>query len=283
MVEWQINEWYGRLLMRFKLIEKWLLTWIFFFALGGNVFAETTDNLCHGAGALLNYTHRGSVADSPCVIPTKTVMVEAGYIYSGFSNPTVFSQNFPELILTLGLPADTQVVLFAPSYNQQTSYPFSGYDITMLDIKHQLFYNPKWMFSIDAAIIPPGGSAGFGSKEVSAVVSGILNYTINDQFSWLFELGASTISLPPLAGNLRFQTINPDFVFAYAPEEKLNFFAEIYGQTKTGPGQGSGYNADYGVLYLIRPTIAFDLEIGHPVSGRLDGTYIGSGVTIWLK
>ena len=139
------------------------------------------------------------------------------------------------------------------------------------------------MFSIDAEITPPGGSVSFGSKEVSVVVSGILSYTINDQFSWLIELGGSTVSLPPLAGNLRFQTINPDFVFAYAPDEKLSFFAEIYGQTKTGTGQGSGFNADYGFLYLILPTLVFDLEIGHPVSGQLDGTYIGSGITIWLK
>lgn len=269
--------------MGFTLTGKLLSIGIVIFLLMTNVFAGTTDNPCDGPGAVFNYTHRGSVADSPCVIPPKTFMAEAGYIYSGFSNPAVFAQNFPQLTLTLGLPANTQFVLFAPSFNQQTSDPFSGYDITMLDIKHQVFYNSKWMFAAEAAIAPPGGSAGFGAKEVSAVVSGILNYTINDQFSWLFELSASTISLPPIAGNLRFQTINPDLVFSYAPATKLSFFAEIYGQTKTGQGLGSGFNADYGFLYLIHPTMAFDLEIGHPVSGRLDGTYIGSGITIWLQ
>ena len=137
MLEWTDKN--GKVGMSFKLIGKLLLAWIFIFLIVSKALADTADNPCHVAGALLTYTHRGSVADSPCVIPAKTVMVEAGYFYSGFSSPPAFIQNFPQLTLTSGLPADTQLVLFAPSYNQQTRYPFSGFDITMLDMKHHFF------------------------------------------------------------------------------------------------------------------------------------------------
>ncbi|WP_232220459.1 hypothetical protein [Legionella tunisiensis] len=113
--------------------------WIVICILMTKIFAETTDNPCDGPGAVLNYTHRGAVADSTCVVPAKTFMAEAGYSYSRFSNPAVFIQNSPQLTLTLGLPANTQFVLFVSSFNQQTSYPFSGYGVTQLDMKHQVF------------------------------------------------------------------------------------------------------------------------------------------------
>lgn len=82
-------------------------------------------------------------------------------------------------------------------------------------------------------------------------------------------------------GGKRYTSVNPDLVLSWT-KEKISVYGEIYGQSKTGPQNGSGFNADAGILYLIRKNIVIDLEAGHRLSGVLGGFshYVGTGISI---
>ena len=92
---------------------------------------------------------------------------------------------------------------------------------------------------------PPGGSDAFGSEGLGATVNMIIYYSINSQLSLLTMFGGSMITQPKFNGGKRFQSINPDLVLTYAPIKKVDLFGEIYGQTQTGPNQGSGFRFNF--------------------------------------
>jgi hypothetical protein len=62
----------------------------------------------------------------------------------------------------------------------------------------------------------------------------------------------------------------------------LDIYGEAYGQTRTGPNQGSGFNCDGGVIYLLNKNMTLDAEVGQRISGALQGFqhYIGVGGAI---
>lgn len=90
-----------------------------------------------------------------------------------------------------------------------------------------------------------------------------------------------SISEPINSGGQSFTSVNPDLLLSWT-KNKISLFIEVYGQSKTAPDEGSGYNADAGILYLIKKNIVIDLEIDQRISGLLDGVerYYGGGITI---
>lgn len=263
-------------------------TWKYFsaltlvFGMVTHVFAETIDDPCAGPSALLNIIDRPTVSDSACAVPFKKAVLELGYQYQELTHSAGHQQNFPEAEFRLGLPANSELVILLPNYIHQSTAPHSGYAATTLGLKHEIGYTQNWLGAVEALVTLPNGSAAFGSKGMGTAVNGIVTYTFNPQFNLSLMLGGSTETQSSLNGGQRFTSINPDVVFTYSPTEKISLYGEAYGQSKTGPGENSGFNADAGVIYLLLSNVAIDLELGQRISGNLGGFnhYIGTGMSI---
>ncbi len=260
------------------------LFWIVIISYGmtSNLFADTVDDPCGGDSGLLNIVDRPTVGDSACVVPSKKSVLELGYQYQKLTQSAASQQNFPEAEFRLGLPANNELVLLLPNYNHQSVTPHSGLSATAIGIKHEIGYTKTWLAAVESLFTLPSGSAAFGSQSMGVAVNGIVNYTFNPTFSLSFMLGASTQAQSSLNGGQHFTSVNPDLVLTYVLNPKVNFYGEAYGQSKTGPGQGGGYNVDGGILYLPLPNLAVDFEVGQRVTGQLGGFnhYVGAGMAI---
>lgn len=270
--------------MRMIRKQVWTLCWTLT-ALNGMAFnacADTIDNPCAGPSALLNIIDRPTVGDSPCVVPFKNAVLELGYQYQQLTHSAGHEQNFPEAEFRLGLPANNEFVVVLPNYIHQSMAPHSGFSATTLGIKHEIGYTQHWIATVESLFTLPSGSTAFGSNGLGAVFNGIVGYTFNPKFNLTFMLGASTKTQSSHDGGQRFTSINPDLLFTYSPTEKVDLYGEIYGQSKTGPGEGSGFNFDSGVIYLPLPNFAIDAELGQRISGNLSGFnhYIGAGMAV---
>jgi hypothetical protein len=268
--------------MASKQIWKRLWIGIINYGMAFTVFAETVDDPCGGASALLNRVNRPTVTDSACVVPFKKAILELGYQYQQLTHSAGYQQNFPEAEWRVGLPVNNEFVLVLPNYIHQSMAPHSGFAATTMGIKHEIGYTKTWLAAAEALFTLPSGSTAFGSQDMGTVVNGIIDYTFNSTFSLSFMLGVATQTQSKLNGGQRFTSINPDMVLTYVLNPKINFFGEVYGQSKTGPGEGSGFNFDGGVLYLPLPNLEVDLEVGQRISGNLNGFnhYMGTGMSI---
>lgn len=246
-------------------------------------FADPMLTPCTNSPTVLTYLNRPNNADSACTVPFKNLLFEMGYLYSDLSGGGN-GQEFPQLSIRFGLPKDTELVILTPNYNLQTTDPSSGFDTTWVGLKHQALYSQNWVFSLEGYVIPTSGSNAFGSDDVGGVINGIFAYTFNSAISMTFMLGLNTQTTPPDSGGERYNFLSPNLVLTWQVDERLQTYAEIFGQTQTAPGEGAGFNMDLGVLYLLKKNIEIDAEIGRRLTGNLGGynTYIGAGLSILL-
>jgi len=232
---------------------------------------ENIPDPCGGPSALLSISNRGGNADSPCLVPFKEFVFESGYQYETIAPGSGRLQYYPTSALRFGLPANSEFAVLLPTYNQLSDPHITGFGATTLAIKHKLGYNQKWLATAEALFTLPSGSLAYGSNNLGVVVNGIVNYTINDKFSWIAMLGVSRQSLPKLFGGQNYSSVNPDLVLSYSPTDTINLYGEIYAQTKTAPTQGRGVNVDCGILYLVKSNLVLELEFQQRVSGYLGG------------
>lgn len=259
-----------------QLIWQITLIWIIPF----RSFAAT-DNPCGGTDSFLTILNRPSVADSPCVVPNKKVLLELGYQYQKLRYQG-HAQNFPAAELRLGLPADTEFFTVLPNYTTQSILPHSGFGPTSLGFKHEITYTSKWVATMEASLTPPSGSMTFGNKGWGGVLSGIFIYEFNKKLSLSCMLGVSSETQSSFDGGQRFTSVKPDAVLTWSLKDNLQFFGEIYGQSKTGPHEGSGFNFDAGFIYLAAKNVAVDIEAGQRLRGVLGRfeNYVGAGMAI---
>jgi len=245
-----------------------------------NGYAAISDSICSNP-TLLDLTDRGSVANTPCVLKSKVVMLEAGYQYQTLTL-IGSQQNAPQATFFLGLPEKTEVMVALPNYNHQSLRPSSGFGATTLGIKHEIKHWSGWVASAEILITPPSGSATFGSQGLGATVAGIVNYKCNSKADITLTLGGSTATEARIDGGDRFNSFNPGMVFSYSPTAKMSIFGEVFAQSKTRPAQGGNYNVDGGVLYLLTTSVVIDVEVGQQLSNEYGvfKNYIGSGITI---
>ncbi len=264
--------------MTFKRI---LGTFIIGYGLIANLFAATNTNPCGDPPLLLNVLDRPTNAYSPCLVPFKKALIEWGSQFQRlrYSGHLV---DLPEAALRVGLPANNEFMVSFPNYFHQSSPSYSGFGATTLGFRHQLNATQKWVAAIQGLLTLPDGSAAYGSKGFGGIINGIIYYTITPRWGLTFVLGGSTQTTQRLLGGRRYTSINPDLVLTYVVNNKMNIFGEIYGQSKTGPGQRGGVNFDAGILYLLLPNFSVDLEVGQQISGNLYGfqNYIGAGMAV---
>lgn len=255
-----------------------LLTYIF---LSSKVFADSVSDPCAGPSALLNLPNRPTKSDSPCVVKFDQAMLEVGYLYLNLIGGAS-GQNYPEAQIRLGLPYQNEFAIFLPNYNLQSVSPRSGYDPTVISVKHEIGYNAHWLGAIEGVLLLPTGGGGFGSDKYDPIVNGIIEYSFNSALTLTLMLGIGSQSLSPLAGGERYTTINPDLVLTWQMNDKAEIYGEIFGQSRTGPNQGAAYVMNAGILYLLTRKLEVDAAIGRRMSGKLDGVnnFYGVGMSI---
>ncbi|MBA3537541.1 MAG: transporter [Tatlockia sp.] len=256
----------------------WLL--IHCLVLPFKIFAYPTA-LCGGANALLSITDRPTIAESTCAVPNNHAVLELGLqaeklVFSGQA------QQFPTPQFRIGLPLDNEVYAILPNYNHQTVAPTSGWGPTSIGYKQMIGYTDTWLFTLDGVITPPSGSVNFGNQGFAAIVNGILTYKLNSKLTATFQLGFSTETESESSGGRRFNSINPDLILTLALSDKLQFYGEIYGQSKTSADEAMGFNAASGFIYLLAKNITIDIEAGQRIDGFLGNIehYVGAGTAI---
>lgn len=260
---------------------KYALRYCALFLISSNLFAQVNaDSPCGSSANLLSLVDRPTVSVSACTVPEKNIIVEYGYQYMQLLGSGIM-HNLPEMEIRFGLPDNFEFVLYPPNYYNESVYPRVGFGPTSLAVKHILASGSKWVASVDLYTILPSGSAFWGSQKPGGDISGILTYNLSNEISMSGEFGVSSTSLPVNYGGISFNSFNSDIVLSWN-KDKLSLYVEAYGQSKTSPYDGSGYNSDAGIIYLFRKNIAVDLEVGQRLSGALGGfnTYFGTGISI---
>lgn len=245
---------------------------------------------CGGSGALLSLIDRPTVGDSACVVPAGQTLLEAGVARYVSNDTSGYSFGYPQLELRFGLPANNELVLLPPNVNRTvTSVPgggnriVSGGSASVVGLKHEFGYNAQWLWAGETLVTLPSGSPDFGSAATGYAVNGIINDTLTSIFSLTLMLGVTHLAAPAsVQAGAYYWSLNPDLVASWQTSESFQLYAEVYGQSHTGPGQGSGYNADGGIQYLLTPNIELDAEIGKRLSGNLGGWshYLGVGLAV---
>lgn len=251
------------------------------FLISSTVLAQVNaDSPCGSSANLLSLIDRPTAAVSACTVPEKNIVVESGYQYTQLIGSGVM-HNLPETEIRFGLADNFEFVIYPSNYYNQSIVPRVGFGPTSLAVKHILASGSKWVASLELYTTLPSGSAFWGSQGTGGDVSGLLTYNVTDEINMLGEFGVSSTSLPVNYGGTSYKSFNSDVVLSWN-KDKLSFYAEVYGQSKTSPDDGSGYNGDFGIIYLLRKNIAVDVEVGQRLSGAFGGfdTYFGTGISI---
>jgi len=241
-------------------------------------------NPCYGHNEMLNIVDRPNNADSACTVPAGKVEFELGYQNQTLREPGVRQQNFPSGELRLGLAHDNEIYINLPNYIQQSAFPTAGFTQTSGGLKHQLWYNQDLLFTVEGSVNLPDGSAAFGNKHAGGAFNGIISYNVNSRLNLTLMAGGSSTSEARQNGGQRFYSLNPDFVATLVLNDKTNLYGEVFGQSKTGYGEGSGFNVDAGILYLIQPRVVLDASISQRLSGYPNGfeRYVGAGISVMM-
>jgi hypothetical protein len=257
---------------------------------GRPAYAEEPEHLeiqnpCGGPSALLSLLDRPTFSDSACAVPLGKAVLELGYQHADVRGEGGGrADNYPQAEVRFGLPGRNEFKVLASNYTSQRSgipeVASSGLSATAVGFKHELGYTSQWLGSVEAVVTLPSGNDAFGSRGLGALFSGIVAYSVTDQIGLSLQLGASSQTDPVSAGGGRFTSFNQFLTATWDPAERLQFYGEFYGQTKTSGDEGAGYNFDGGMQYLIARWWEVDLEGGVRLTGNLGGFthYFGAGM-----
>jgi opacity protein-like surface antigen len=226
----------------------------------------------------LSVLNRPTVADSVCVVKPGKVIIELGTQYQDLYPGNNHGINFPDSQFRFGLPGSNEFTLLPPNYIRYNG-EISGYTATVLGLKHQFPNENNLNYTVEGIFTLPTGDRNFGSDGLGVALNGIVNYGFTAAFSVAMMVGITSETTSSNAGGDRFTSFNPDLVFSWQVNDNLQIYAETYGETKTAPHAGSGFNADAGIQYLPSPNIELDIEYGQRLSGELGGFahYLGAG------
>ncbi|BCA95602.1 hypothetical protein TUM19329_19630 [Legionella antarctica] len=235
---------------------------------------------CGGPTDLLSIIDRPTIADSVCLVPNKSIVMESGYQHLSLLGGGT-QQNFPEALLRFGLADEFEFNILLPNYIHQNILPYTGYQATVMGVKHQIGSSSEWVTVIDGYVILPSGTANFGSERIGGIVNGLFGYNFTSEINLSGMLGVSSQTQSINEGGMRFTSVNPALVLSWS-KEKVSVYWEIYGQSKPSPEDNAGLNTDAGVIYLIKKNIAIDLEAGQRINGSLGGFshFWGAGISI---
>lgn len=247
---------------------------------------------CSGPSGLLGQLDRPTVGDSTCVVPRGMTVIEAGATVGNlYGRPGGNVDTLPNLELRWGLPGDSEFVLLPPNFQYRSvdaaprlpAATVGGFGPTTVGIKHLVGYSDSWQWTDEALVTLPSGDSTFGSHGVGVALNAIVAYG-DGPFGISLMVGVTSQTASSAAGGQRFQSFNPDLVVTWQSTARLQFYAELDGQSHSGYRRGWGSDADGGVQYLLTPDFEVDLEEGVRIQGSLGGfaNYTGVGLGLML-
>ncbi len=234
-------------------------------------------NPCGGASGLLAELDRPTVGDSACVAAPGRAIVELGYAHLNTNVGT--RQTLPQTETRFGLPRRNEFVLLPPDaiYATNEHGTETDYSAAVIGLKHEWGYSRRWIYTGEVLFTAPGTYNANGAVDGwGSAVNGIMGYNLTTNVALGLMLGVT--SLYDQQGR-RYTSVNPDFTATWLIDPRWQLYGEIYGQTHTAAGQGSGWDSDGGVQYLVTRHVEVDAEIGQRLSGALGGyrNYWGLG------
>lgn len=232
---------------------------------------------CAGSLGLLAELDRPTVADSACVAKPGHTIVEMGYAHANSGQGTV--ENAPQAELRFGLPHRNEFVLLPPNavHAENGNTGNTSYGATTMGLKHEWGYTQRWIYTSELLFTTPGtGQAPGSSGGWGEAINGIVGYSVTSRIAIGLMLGATALYDQ---NGRRYTSVNPDFTATWLLNPHWQLYGEIYGQTHTGYGTGSGWDSDSGVQYLLTRRIEIDAEVGQKLIGALGGyrNYWGFG------
>lgn len=229
-------------------------------------------------------TDRGLVTDTACVVPKNRVLVEGGYQYQNqVDNFGTFS-TYPLTQITLGLPNNMEIYSNLPSYNDLHKMHIVGAGATEVGLRAEVYSTRSLALSGEAIVLPPGGSRYFGSNRIGAAVNALSLYRVNSRTLFASMIGGASKTMPFVVGGDRYNSFNYATAILYKPIDRINLFAEIFGETKTSSITGSGLDWNLGMFFELNENIVADIEYVSRFNGVIDGfkNYVGAGLTIYF-
>ena len=202
---------------------------------------------------------RPTVISSACTAPFGMYTFESGLQYLQFTNKSG-GLMFPQSKVRIGLPDRNEITFVFPNENTNNKTA-SGLSSSQITLKHNIFYTEHWNTAIRGVFIPPSGSNIYGTAHEGYTLNGILAYRLNS-FNASVMMGYSSFSTSNASGGQRFNTFSPDAIVGWQAKNWLQLYAEVYGQSKSGPKRGPGYNMNTGLLFLFTKNIEADIEVG---------------------
>lgn len=230
-------------------------------------------------GSILTYFKRPTVITSACPVPYGKYTIEGGIQYNDYiNNGKGFT--YPQSKVRVGLPWRSELSIVLPSEISNSAIKSTGLSSTVLALKHNMAYGEHWNSAVRAVYIPASGSAHYGTANNGYMLNGILAYKLNN-INITGMISVSSLSTSDSNGGKQYTAYSPDVSIGWFVLDWLQLYAEVYGQSRTAPKQGAGFNLDTGLLFLKTKYIAADIEIGQQLSGRLGNfnTYYGAGIS----
>ncbi|WP_160160769.1 transporter [Legionella sainthelensi] len=254
---------------------------MFFYSAFSSAIEESNQKIPYpcAEGTILTYFKRPTVATSACPVPYGRVTLEGGIQYNDFINRGE-QWVWPQSKIRIGLPWRSELSILFPSEKANPNLNLSGHSATQLALKHELIYTKHWNIATRAVYIPASGDVHYGTAKDGYWLNGILAFR-HKSVNMTAMIGFSRFSTSKEDGGAGFNSFSPDVLVGWFAQNWLEFYAEVYGQTRTGPNRGPGYNLDAGVIFLINKSIAFDVGIGKRLAGTLGNfnTYYDSGIS----
>ncbi|MHB1951822.1 MAG: transporter [Acidiferrobacteraceae bacterium] len=224
------------------------------------------------------------MSDSSCVVPDGKTILEAGVVRGRLSSPPGGRfMTLPNVELRAGLPGKNELVWLPPDFQyQRAGAPVGtehGFGPTVVGLKHEIGYDAHWQWTVEGLATLPSGNGFYGSHGAGAAFNAIVSYSPGGPLGISLMLGAASETEATDAGGGRYQSINPDLTVTWQSSARLQFYAEVYAESHSAPGQNWGSNADGGVQYLLSPNWEVDLEEGVRLQGGDGGftSYTGAG------
>lgn len=233
-------------------------------------------------GNILTYFKRPTVITSACPVPYGKFTLESGLQYNSYVSKGE-GLTYPQAKVRIGLPWRSELSVILPSEITNSYTHISGLSSAEIGLKHNIAYTDHWSTAIRALYLPASGSKHYGTSSDGFALNGILAYKIY-QINITAMASVATLSTPKAMGGKRFNTFNPDIAMGWYITHWLQLYGEVYGQTRSAPNLGAGYNLDTGFLFLMTKYIAADIEVGQRLYGQLGNfnTYYGTGISVML-
>ena len=231
---------------------------------------------------MLNLTDRGSITDTPYVIPNKSLLIESGYQYLSLKIDGPL-YNVPQTTtVSLGVNFNTEIFVIFPTYYFLSKPEVSGFDTPSFGVKHEFMHGHNWLVSLQGIGSMSGGSDAFGHQGAGGQLNALATYSINSSFDVSGMFGVSTSTEASAGGGAGFSSLNPSIALSYKPAETTSVFVELFGQTKAGYFVGSVFGTDCGLVYQFTKNASLDFEVVKNISSNLlyYNYYLASGITV---